>query len=197
MEAGKITHFGSFEEVRDAGAAFALASNAAGDAPHRQVAGNESATAATLEDEEEDEELQWTNEQASRTGAYAFYIQCTGVVRTCGMFALITTWGGIGIFAMAYLSSRCFSILSGGVSSTILYSACNRLGPPRSLDRRIWGHCRHHVCVLACCPPSTDSLGSLVFMAITLFYFGYTLSTFTAPHIHNVRRAPPISLNWC
>ncbi|KAJ7827386.1 P-loop containing nucleoside triphosphate hydrolase protein [Mycena leptocephala] len=156
MEAGKITHFGSFEEVRDAGAAFALASNAAGDAAHGQVAGKESATAATVEDEEEDEELQWTNEQASRTGAYAFYIQCTGVVRTCGMFALITMWGGIGIFAMAYLS--------------MLATASGHLG--------LW--IAGYGAIVAT---------TLVFMAITLFYFGYTLSTFTAPHIHNAELA--------
>ncbi|KAJ7833676.1 P-loop containing nucleoside triphosphate hydrolase protein [Mycena leptocephala] len=105
MDAGKIAHFGSFEEVRDAGAAFALASGAAeADASRGQVGVKESVTAATVDDEEEDEELQWTNERASRTGAYAFYIKCTGVVRTSSFFALITVWSGVGVFATVYLS---------------------------------------------------------------------------------------------
>ncbi|KAJ7827389.1 P-loop containing nucleoside triphosphate hydrolase protein [Mycena leptocephala] len=165
MEAGKITHFGSFEEVRDAGAAFALASNAAGDAAHGQVVGKESATAATVDDEEEDEELQWTNEQASRTGAYAFYIECTGVVQTCGVFALITMWSGIGIFSTAYLS--------------MLATASGHLG--------LWIAGYGAIVVT-----------NLLFMAINLFYFGYTLSTFTAPHIHNAELAGVIGspISW-
>jgi hypothetical protein len=149
MEAGKITHFGSFEEVRDAGAAFALASNTAGDAPHSQVADKEGATEATVDDEEEDEELQWRNEQASRTRAYAFYMKCTGVVRACGLFALIMMWSGVGIFSTAYLSSTGLSILlSPGLYHRTSFSACILIGPPQSLDRRIWGYCRHQVCFL-------------------------------------------------
>ncbi|KAJ6527171.1 P-loop containing nucleoside triphosphate hydrolase protein [Mycena capillaripes] len=103
MDAGKITHFGSFEEVRDAGATFALASTA-GKASTAHMVGKESATAATVVDEEEDEELTWTIEQSSRRGAYAFYMKCTGVWRACGLFALITLWSGMGIFATGYLS---------------------------------------------------------------------------------------------
>jgi hypothetical protein len=106
MEAGTITHFGSFEEVRDAGAAFALASTAGeADAGNSQLAVKETATAAEVVDEEEDEELNWTLEQASRTGAYAFYIRCTGVFRATGMFALIAMWSGSAVFMTAYLSS--------------------------------------------------------------------------------------------
>lgn len=106
MDAGTITHFGSFEEVRDAGATFALASTAGEtDAGNSQLAVKDSATAVDVVDEEEDEELNWTLEQASRTGAYAFYIRCTGVFRTTGMFALIAMWSGSAIFMTAYLSS--------------------------------------------------------------------------------------------
>ncbi|KAJ6527114.1 P-loop containing nucleoside triphosphate hydrolase protein [Mycena capillaripes] len=103
MDAGKITHFGTFEEVRDAGATFALASTA-GEAGTAHVVGKETATAATVVDEEEDEELTWTIEQSSRRGAYAFYMRCTGVWRACGLFALITLWSGMGILATGYLS---------------------------------------------------------------------------------------------
>jgi hypothetical protein len=106
MDAGTITHFGSFEEVREAGATFALASAMGeADAEKGAVAVKEGATAATVVDEEEDEELNWASEQTSRRAAYAFYIQCTGVIRACGLFALITIWSAIGIFATAYLSS--------------------------------------------------------------------------------------------
>ncbi|KAJ7837907.1 P-loop containing nucleoside triphosphate hydrolase protein [Mycena leptocephala] len=154
MDAGKIAHFGSFEEVRDAGAAFALASGAAGAYASRgQVGVKESATAATVDDEEEDEELQWTNERASRTGAYAFYIKCTGVVRTSSFFALITVWSGVGVFATVYLS---FLASSSG----------------RHLGLWVAGY-------------GTIVATNLMFMAITLLYFGYIVSTFTAPHIHS------------
>ncbi|KAJ7854654.1 hypothetical protein B0H13DRAFT_2358376 [Mycena leptocephala] len=155
IEAGKITHFGSFEEVRDAGAAFA-ASNSAGDAAHSQVADKESATEATVDDEEEDEELQWTNEQASRTRAYAFYMKSTGVVRACGLFALITMWSGVGIFSTAYLS--------------MLASSSGHLG--------LW--IAGYGAIVA-----TNTL----LMAVTFIYFGYTLSTFTSPHIHSAEIA--------
>ncbi|KAJ6612057.1 P-loop containing nucleoside triphosphate hydrolase protein [Mycena sp. CBHHK59/15] len=105
MDAGTITHFGSFEEVRDAGATFVLASIAEADAGNSQMAVIEGATAVTVVDEEEDEELNWTKEQASRRGAYAFYMKCTGVVRSFGLFALVAVWSGIGVFTTtAYLS---------------------------------------------------------------------------------------------
>ncbi|KAJ7216700.1 P-loop containing nucleoside triphosphate hydrolase protein [Mycena rebaudengoi] len=105
MDTGRITHFGSFEEVRDAGATFALASAAAeADAGNGQALAKESATAAIVVDDEEDEELNWVIEQSSRMGAYAFYIKCTGVVRACSMFALITVWSGFSVFVTAYLS---------------------------------------------------------------------------------------------
>ncbi|KAJ7364754.1 P-loop containing nucleoside triphosphate hydrolase protein [Mycena albidolilacea] len=104
MDAGMITHFGSFEEVREAGAAFALASSTGETDTDKVVAVKESATAATVVDEEEDEELNWVNEQASRRGAYNFYLKCTGVLQSCGLFGLITIWSGLGIFATGYLS---------------------------------------------------------------------------------------------
>ncbi|KAJ7031461.1 P-loop containing nucleoside triphosphate hydrolase protein [Mycena alexandri] len=103
MDAGTITHFGSFEEVRDAGATFALAATT-GNAGHGEVMTKESATAATITDEELDEELNWNIEQSSRNGAYAFYIKCTGVIRVGIFFTLIVIWSSIGIFSTAYLS---------------------------------------------------------------------------------------------
>ncbi|KAJ7164505.1 P-loop containing nucleoside triphosphate hydrolase protein [Mycena filopes] len=104
MDAGTITHFGSFEEVRDAGATFALASST-GDtaAGHVQAGNKEAATAATGTDEE-DEELTWNIEQASRTGAYAFYIRCTGALRVAGFITLVVVWSSVSLFSTAYLS---------------------------------------------------------------------------------------------
>ncbi|KAJ7747845.1 P-loop containing nucleoside triphosphate hydrolase protein [Mycena metata] len=103
MDAGTITHFGSFEEVRDAGATFALASTA-GDSSHDQVMTKETATAATITDEELDEELNWNIEQSSKNGAYTFYMKCTGLVWVGLYFTLIVLWSSIGIFSTAYLS---------------------------------------------------------------------------------------------
>ncbi|KAJ6524323.1 P-loop containing nucleoside triphosphate hydrolase protein [Mycena capillaripes] len=156
MDAGKMTHFGSFDEVRDAGATFALAS-AAGEAGTAHVLGKEIAIAATVVDEEEEEELNWSIEQSSRMGAYAFYIKCTGVWRACGLFALITVWSATGIFSTAYLSM-------------LASSEGRRLG--------LWVAGYGGVVT-----------AQLIFMGITFRYFGYTLSTFTAPHIHRAELA--------
>ncbi|KAJ7710388.1 P-loop containing nucleoside triphosphate hydrolase protein [Mycena rosella] len=104
MDIGKIAHFGSFEEVRDAGATFALTSAGELAAKNGQVVAMEAATAPTVVDEEKDEELNWTREQASRRSSYAFYMKCTGVLRACGLLLLITIWSGTQIFAMVYLS---------------------------------------------------------------------------------------------
>jgi ABC-type sulfate/molybdate transport systems ATPase subunit len=106
MDAGKITHFGSFEQVRDAGATFALASTEGdADAGKNQVAEKQNATEAIVIDEEKDEEEAWSAEQASRRGAYTFYAKCTGFLQTGTLFALIILWSGVGLFATAYLSS--------------------------------------------------------------------------------------------
>ncbi|KAF8171015.1 P-loop containing nucleoside triphosphate hydrolase protein [Mycena galopus ATCC 62051] len=105
MDAGMITHFGFFEEVRDAGATFALASTAEDiDAANGGTVMKESATATFVVDDEEDEDLQWANEQASRIGAYAFYIKCTGVARAAVMLVLIVIWSGSSVLATGYLS---------------------------------------------------------------------------------------------
>ncbi|KAJ7364775.1 P-loop containing nucleoside triphosphate hydrolase protein, partial [Mycena albidolilacea] len=155
MDAGIITHFGSFEEMCEADATFALAS-VAGDPQNRAVAVKASATAATVVDEEEDEELQWTSEQMSRRAAYTFYMKCTGVLRVCGLFVLIAVWNAAAIFAPAYLS--------------MLASASGNLG--------LW--VAGYGAIVA---------ANLLFMALTLTYFAYTISGFTAPRIHAIALA--------
>jgi ABC-type sulfate/molybdate transport systems ATPase subunit len=105
MDIGKITHFGSFEQVRDAGATFALTSAGELATKNGHIVAKEAATAPAVVDEENDEESNWTREQASRRSAYAFYMKCTGVLRACGLLLLITIWSGTQIFAMVYLSS--------------------------------------------------------------------------------------------
>ncbi|KAJ7149444.1 P-loop containing nucleoside triphosphate hydrolase protein [Mycena crocata] len=158
MDAGKITHFGSFEEVRDAGATFALASvggdtNAGAD----QVIAEQKATEVTIVDEEEDEELKRTNKQASQLSAYTFYLKCTGVLHVCGFFALIVVWNGVTIFSTAYLSMLASS--SG-----------------KHLALWVAGY-------------GSIVATILILMALTLAYFSYILSSFTAPHIHRVELA--------
>ncbi|KAJ7676688.1 P-loop containing nucleoside triphosphate hydrolase protein [Mycena polygramma] len=152
LDNGEMTHFGTFEEVRDAGATFALASTTGGSGAGHTVASKEGGTAATIVDEEADEELNWTIEQSSRLGAYAFYIRMTGVVRACGLFALITLWSSNGVFATAYLSMLASS-------------------DGRHLGLWVAGY-------------GAIVATTLCLMGITLRYFSYTLSGFTAPHIH-------------
>jgi predicted cobalt transporter CbtA len=106
MDAGTLTHFGSFEQVLDASTAFALASAAVeGDAGKSRVAVAQNATEATVVDEEKEEEEAWNSEQASRRGAYKFYANCTGFVRTGILLAIITVSSGVSLFSTAYLSS--------------------------------------------------------------------------------------------
>ncbi|KAJ6465983.1 P-loop containing nucleoside triphosphate hydrolase protein [Mycena vulgaris] len=157
MDAGKITHFGSFEEVRDAGATFALASAAVeAGAGKGQVAAKQNATEATVVDEEKEEEEAWSSEQASRRGAYTFYAKCTGFIQTGSLLALITLWSGVGLFATAYLS--------------MLASSSDHLG--------LWVAGYGGIVTL-----------NLSFMAMTLLYFGFVLSSYTAPHIHGLELA--------
>jgi ABC-type sugar transport system ATPase subunit len=145
MDAGKITHFGSFEQVRDAGATFALTSAGELAAKNGQVVAKKAATAPTVVDEEKDEELNWTREQASRWSAYAFYTKCTGVLRASGLLLLITIWSGTQIFAMVYLSSMRFLYASAIIHHL---SACILGRSSWSLGSRIWSYCREHVCLL-------------------------------------------------
>ncbi|KAJ7036384.1 P-loop containing nucleoside triphosphate hydrolase protein [Mycena alexandri] len=105
MNSGTITNFGSFAEVRDAGAMFALASTARDtDTSKRQVKDHENATEATVVDEENEEEEAWGSEQRSRGGAYIFYAKCTGFFRTGCLLVIIAAESGVGIFSPAYLS---------------------------------------------------------------------------------------------
>ncbi|KAJ7764164.1 P-loop containing nucleoside triphosphate hydrolase protein [Mycena maculata] len=157
MDASTITHFGSFEQVRDAGATFALASTAVdAEAGKGQVAVKQNSTEATIIDEEKEEEEAWNSEQASRRGAYAFYVKCTGFFQTTSLLTLITVWSGIGLFSTAYLS--------------MLASASGHLG--------LWVAGYGGIVFL-----------NLLFMALSLAYFAYTVGTFTAPNIHGVELA--------
>ncbi|KAF7334709.1 hypothetical protein MVEN_02301600 [Mycena venus] len=164
MDSGTITHFGSFEEVRDAGATFALASLAreesdtgTGHLEVKEVKESAPAAGTVVAEEDEDEELIWANEQASRSSAYAFYIRCTGIFRTCGLFALIAVWSGMGIFGTAYLS-----VLASAPSD------------------RLWLRIGGYGAIIAT---------NLLLMALTFLYFAYTLSKFTAPHVHSAELA--------
>ncbi|KAJ7454282.1 P-loop containing nucleoside triphosphate hydrolase protein [Mycena galericulata] len=159
MDAGKITHFGSFEDVRDAGATFALASTAVETGHGKAQAAEKqgSAEVTTVVDEEKEEEEAWNSEQASRRGAYAFYVKCTGFFQTGVLLTFITTWSGVGLFATAYLSM-------------LASSSGNHLG--------LWVAGYGGIVTL-----------NLFFMALTLLSFGFVLSTYTAPHIHGVELA--------
>ncbi|KAJ7747834.1 P-loop containing nucleoside triphosphate hydrolase protein [Mycena metata] len=104
MDAGTITHFGSFEEVRDVGATFALASPGDDAGGHSQGVSKKSATAVDITDEEEDEELNWSIDQASKSSASIFYAKCTGFLRTAGFLTLLVTWSSVSLVSTAYLS---------------------------------------------------------------------------------------------
>ncbi|KAJ7653006.1 P-loop containing nucleoside triphosphate hydrolase protein [Mycena rosella] len=168
MDAGRITHFGSFEDVRDAGVQFALASTAvdADAAGKSQGTAKQNATEATVVDEEKEEEEAWSAEQASRRGAYAFYAKCTGVPQTSTLLALITAWSSVGLFATAYLSM-------------LASSSGDHLG--------LWVAGYGGIVML-----------NLSFMAMTLFVWGYALAGFTAPNIHTVELAGVLAspISW-
>ncbi|KAK7045035.1 P-loop containing nucleoside triphosphate hydrolase protein [Favolaschia claudopus] len=167
MAGGTITHFGTFEQVREAGATLALI-NTAAEAELTTAPGNdqlavqkEAATASSAAqdefiDEDEEAEMEWVNERESRMGAYAFYARCTGVWRAGSVVAFITMWSMTGIATTAFMG--------------FLANASSHLG--------LW--------VLA----YGGFVGlNLVLMGLNLAYFGYTLSTFTAPRIHEAALA--------
>ncbi|KAJ7664769.1 P-loop containing nucleoside triphosphate hydrolase protein [Mycena rosella] len=168
MDSGSIAHFGSFEEVRDAGAKFALASTAvdADAAGKSRVGTAQNATEATVVDEEKEEEEAWISEQASRRGAYAFYAKCTGVLQTSGLLTLITAWSSVGLFATAYLSM-------------LASSSGDHLG--------LWVAGYGGIVAL-----------NLSFMAMTFLFFGYALAGFTAPNILTVELAGVLAspISW-
>ncbi|KAK7008519.1 hypothetical protein R3P38DRAFT_2643731 [Favolaschia claudopus] len=167
MAGGTITHFGTFEEVREAGATLALINTAAeaelATAPGKdQLAVRKEATIASSAaqdefiDEDEEAEIEWVNERESRMGAYAFYARCTGVWRAGSVVAFITIWSTTGIATTAFMG--------------FLANASSHLG--------LW--------VLS----YGGFVGlNLVLTGLNLTYFGYTLSTFTAPRIHEVALA--------
>ncbi|KAJ6492691.1 hypothetical protein DFH09DRAFT_1290842 [Mycena vulgaris] len=159
MDSGKITHFGSFEQVRDAGARFALASTAVeAGAEESPVMAKENGTETTVVvDEEKDEEEAWSFEQASRRGAYAFYAKCTGFFQTAALLALIAAWSGTELFSTAYLSM-------------LPSSSGEHLG--------LWVAGYGGLATL-----------NLVFISSTLLYWAYILSMFTAPNIHGAELA--------
>ncbi|KAJ7138597.1 P-loop containing nucleoside triphosphate hydrolase protein [Mycena filopes] len=157
MAGGTITHFGSFEQVRDAGATLALASNATGsDAGNNrmQISTHEKAAAevATVVDEEKEEEEAWTAEQASASGAYTFYARCTGLYRTGSLFLIIAAESAVTLFSPAYLAM-------------LASSSGDHLG--------LWVAGYGGLVTL-----------SLIGFASILGYTSYLLGTYTAPNIH-------------
>jgi len=88
MDAGRITHFGSFEEVRDAGAAFALAARA-GTSHKVEAQSTETKKSDEMQvAEEEDEEMLWEKSKTSRWGAYTFFFAAVGPLFTILVTAL-------------------------------------------------------------------------------------------------------------
>ncbi|KAJ7624899.1 P-loop containing nucleoside triphosphate hydrolase protein [Roridomyces roridus] len=102
MESGRVAHFGSFEQVRAAGATFALASLAV--EAKAQVMAEQNSTEATIVDEEKEEEEAWSAEQISRRGAYLFYAKCAGYVQIAILGGFILGWGLANVSAVVYLS---------------------------------------------------------------------------------------------
>lgn len=93
MDAGKITHFGSFEEVRDAGAAFALAAKT-GTSKELEAQSTETTKSDEMEvAEEEDEEMLWENGKTSKWGAYAFFFSAVGPLFTIVVAGLTFCYG--------------------------------------------------------------------------------------------------------
>ena len=95
MDAGRITHFGSFEEVRDAGAAFALAARA-GTSHKVEAQSTETKKSEEMQvAEEEDEEMLWEKSKTSKWGAYAFFFAAAGPLFTFVVASLVFCYGVI------------------------------------------------------------------------------------------------------
>ena len=83
MDAGRIAHFGSFEEVRNAGAAFALAARAGTSNVEVKA---QSTEIEKLDEmvvvEEEDEEMLWEKSKTPKWAAYKFFLRAIGPLAT-------------------------------------------------------------------------------------------------------------------
>ena len=113
MDAGRITHFGSFEEVRDAGAAFALAARA-GTSHEVEAQTTEIKSSDEMQiAEEEDEEMLWEKSKTSKWGAYRFFFTAVGPLFTI-VVALLTFCYGVVRAGLQYVisSSSLFHELS-------------------------------------------------------------------------------------
>ncbi|KAJ7644824.1 P-loop containing nucleoside triphosphate hydrolase protein [Roridomyces roridus] len=167
MEAGTISHFGTFEQVRDSGATFALASNGGKSNGHgngnghaavqKPGGGAVAAEVTTVVDEEKEEEKAWNTERASRRGAYTFYAKCTGYGHSAVVIGVITVSSTVGLFATGYLSM-------------LASSSGSHLG--------LWIAGYGGIVLL-----------NLLSLALLLLSFAYVVSTQTAPNIHKVELA--------
>lgn len=92
MASGKISQFGTFEQVRDSGDPFALASLVRESAEvEAEKSKKDDSLDSILQDEEVDEELLWANDKNRKTAAFKFFFSAVGV-RGCfllGVFVFL------------------------------------------------------------------------------------------------------------
>lgn len=105
LASGKVTHYGSFEEARNAGATFALASKA-GQAvkPTEDIVKAYTNFPDILTEDEEDEELTWASEQAPKYAVYKLYLKCTGGWYASMLIMLVMLSNATGLGSNGYLT---------------------------------------------------------------------------------------------
>ena len=115
LNEGKVTHFGTFTELRESGEAYALAATAGKDLETQYVKAD--VAPPIDEGEDEDEEMLWTNDSTRKGDALRFFFGAVGPIGTFGLLALLVVLAGCTGGLQGFLKR-------GNVAST---SADNRL----------------------------------------------------------------------
>lgn len=134
LESGLITHFGSFEEVRDAGATFALASNQAGETSKstEDIVKADTLISEVMTEDVDDEALVWAAEQGPKYSAYNFYWRCTGSWLASTLIAAIVLTSAVQLGSNGYLTRMQTVDFIGSLTSSLSQYLPRRMGT--------WGH---------------------------------------------------------
>lgn len=138
MSSGKITQFGTFDQVRESGDPFALASLVGESAEvETQQAKKDDAFDSVSEEEEVDEELLWTNDKNKKWAAFRFFFGAVGI-RECiilGSFVLLLAAVQAGL--QGYLQRECFLCVAKYAATDSSSSSSLRLREESS-NREVW-----------------------------------------------------------
>lgn len=107
LDQGKVTHFGTFTELRDSGEAYALAATAGKDLETQYVKAD---TVPPIDEgEDQDEEMLWTNDSTRKGDALKFFFGAVGPMGTFGLLALLVLLAGLTGGLQGFLKRRFIS----------------------------------------------------------------------------------------